>query len=93
MLPQHFQLTITYQKPVCFDINVYHQSAQVIRFDICFLEQQMKLEKRLLVKKQSWKILYSSFSFQHPQSARNLGILCQLLDDYIKKEKDKKPME
>ena len=64
-------------KVYSFDVNIYHQSTQVIRFNVKCGVQEMNLEKRLLEKSQPWKVLETNFKMDKPDAARNFNIICQ----------------
>jgi hypothetical protein len=44
----------------------------------------MNLEKRLLEKRQPWKVIASNFKMDKPDTARNFNIICQCLDEAMK---------
>ena len=88
MYKPNFTIKAYFSKATVFDVNIYHDSAQVIRFNLKFNGYEMNLEKRKLVKTQPWKVLSASFQFTKDDAARNLGELCKLLDEHIKKQSD-----
>lgn len=79
-----FILDINLSKSYKFEIEVLHQSNQVIRFKVVCSSQEMILEKRLLEKGQQWKILSSNVEFDTADSRRNFSIICQCIDNEIK---------
>lgn len=79
-----FQLKVSLNKVYSYEVEVYHQSSQVLRFHLKCGVQEMNLEKRLLEKRQPWKVLSANFLFTSPEAARNFNIICQCLEDAIK---------
>ncbi len=76
-----FNLEIHLSKGYNFEITVLHQSKQVVRFDVKCGKQQMILEKRLLEKRQQWKILSSNVVFNTTDALRNFNIICACIDN------------
>ncbi len=83
-MPDKFILDIHLSKLYKFEVEVLHLSNQVIRFSVKCSSQEMILEKRLLEKRQQWKILSSNVKFDTSDSKRNFSIICQYIDNEIK---------
>lgn len=83
-MQDNIKLDVHLSKAYVFDVNIYHKSAQVIRFNIKCGIQEMNLEKRLLEKRQPWKVIASNFKMDKPDTARNFNIICQCLDEAMK---------
>ena len=72
-----FTLDIHLGKLYKFEIQVLHQSNQVIRFSVKCSSQGMILEKRLLEKRQQWKILSTNVKYTNADSIRNFNFIRQ----------------
>jgi hypothetical protein len=70
---------------VTFKVHVYHDTDVVKRFLLTGGDKEMKLEKRMLQKQNSWKLLSTNFSFQevNEHTTRNLFEIFHLLDEKI----------
>lgn len=68
-----------------FQAEVYYQSAVVIRLKLTSGEKEIKLEKRLLQKQSSWKVLSVNYELNNvsEHSTRNLFELFHVLDEKI----------
>ena len=76
-----FSLEIHLSKAYNFEIIVLHQSKQVVRFNVKCGKQEMILEKKLLEKRQQWKILSANIVFNTSEALRNFNIICACIDN------------
>ncbi len=83
-MKDNFKMEVYLSKSYTYDVDVYHKSTQVIRFNLKCGVQEMNLEKRLLEKKQPWKVLATNFKMDKPDSTRNFNVICQCLDNELK---------
>ena len=68
-----------------FNVEVYYRSNVVLRFRLKGGDKVMELEKRLLQKQNSWKILSINFELEKVDetTTRNLFELFHMLDEQI----------
>ena len=52
------------QKEYAFKVSLYHDSAQVQRFLLQIKGNEMRLEKRLNLHRQPWRLLSATFEFK-----------------------------
>lgn len=83
-MPVNFKMEVNLSKVHLFDVTTYYHSVQVMRFNLKCGVQEMNLEKRLLEKRQPWKVLATNFKMDKPDSAKNFAIICQCLDYELK---------
>lgn len=81
---KNFQINVHFTKSYNFNVELYHESPQVLRFHLKCETQEMNLEKRLLEKRQPWKILSTNFQFTKQDAVRNINTIFQYLDEEIK---------
>ena len=74
-------------KELIFNVEVLHQSEQVIRFRVGWSEYTMTIEKRL-TERQPWKVTSYNFAISQPD---NLQIIFQALEDKINPPEPYKP--
>lgn len=81
---EQFEVTIWAGKYFTFSVEETYNTLQVRRFTVTWSGYEMKLEKRLLVKRRPWKVVSTNFGFTKPDAALNLDNLFRAIDDKIK---------
>ncbi len=74
---------------VHFQVEVYYQTAVVIRFKLTAGSKELKLEKRLLQKSSQWKILSKNYNSENVDdlTTRAMFDLFNILDEKISGKK------
>ncbi len=83
-MEDNFKLNIHLSKTYVFDVNVVHQSIQVVRFHLKCGSQELNVEKRLLSKGQPWKVTSANFNVTNPDATKNINTIFQYLDETMK---------
>ena len=81
-MQDNFVIQINFEMQENFKVNIFYKSKQILRFHLTCKDKELKLEKRLLIKTQPWKILFTNFAIDN--SPMYLYYLVQALERGIK---------
>lgn len=83
-MEEKFSIQVSKLNYYQFDVEIYHRSTQVVRFSLKRGQNEFKVEKRLLEKKQPWRLINSSFPFKDKNAWETLSQVFSLLEQKIK---------
>lgn len=68
-----------------FQVEVFYNTAQVQRFRLTGGKKIMELEKRLLVKKQPWKVIKTNFTMKevNDETVLDLDRVCDRVNEHM----------
>ncbi len=83
-MPENFYLNVLLTKAYLYQVEIYHRSAQVIRYRLTCATQQLDIEKRLLHKTHQWKVESANFPISTQEAIQNFNIICTQLEEAIR---------
>ncbi len=83
-MQDNFKLKVSLTKAYLYQVEIYHRSAQVIRFRLTCATQQLDIEKRLLQKTHQWKVVSANFPLTTQEAIQNFNIICTQLEDAMR---------
>ncbi|MBC7422115.1 MAG: hypothetical protein H7334_01535 [Ferruginibacter sp.] len=83
-MQENFKLNVSLTKAYLYQVEIYHRSAQVIRFRLTCATQQLDIEKRLLQKTHQWKVVSANFPLTTQEAMQNFNIICTQLEEAMR---------